>query len=81
MEESLSVILTTWKRNYLSIQLDALKQQSYPIKEIIVYQNDGHLNLDELKSHFNFKHIHSKDINFIIWFNFFTIYSFGVHNV
>tara|TARA_R110002020_G_scaffold303399_5_gene518819 strand:- start:314 stop:1039 length:726 start_codon:yes stop_codon:yes gene_type:complete len=64
MEESLSVILTTWKRNYLSIQLDALKQQSYPIKEIIVYQNDGHLNLDELKSHFNFKHIHSKDINF-----------------
>jgi len=64
MEESLSVILTVWKRNYLSIQLDALKQQSYPIKEIIVYQNDDNLDVEALKQYFDFKHIHSKDINF-----------------
>lgn len=63
-EDDVSVVLTVWKRNNLELQLEAINNQSANIKDIYVFQNENHINIENLKEKFNFKHIHSKDFNF-----------------
>jgi len=59
----ISVILTVWKRDNLKEQLDAILNQTANINEIYVYQNESWVDISELKSKYNFTHIHS-DKNF-----------------
>ncbi len=60
----MNVILTVWKRNNLEEQLEAINNQTANVKDIYVYQNESHVNIDHLKSRYAFKHIHAKNMNF-----------------
>ena len=60
----ISVILTVWKRENLAKQLECIKNQTVDISDIYVYQNESHIDITYLKDKYNFKHIHSKDVNF-----------------
>ena len=60
----ISVILTVWKRNNLATQLEYITNQTADISDIYVYQNESHVDITSLKDKYNFKHIHSKDVNF-----------------
>jgi len=57
------VILSGYKRDYFKEQIAAIKsQQDIIVKEIVVWQNENHVNLDYLREH-GVKIINS-DINF-----------------
>ena len=45
----INVILTVWKRNNLEKQLQAIQKQTADVGEIYVYQNEQHVNVDNLK--------------------------------
>ena len=60
----ISVILTVWNRNNLATQLEYITNQTADISDIYVYQNESHVDITSLKDKYNFKHIHSKDVNF-----------------
>jgi len=60
----INVILTVWKRNNLEEQLKAINSQTASISDIYVYQNESHVDINYLKDEYNFKHVHSKDMNF-----------------
>jgi len=62
--DNISVILTVWKRNNLEEQLRRIYAQTVDISDIYVYQNECHIDISHLKEKYNFKHIHSKDVNF-----------------
>ena len=61
---SLTVILTVWKRNYLEDQLQSIYNQTSDIDEIIVYQNESHLDISDLRERYGFTHIHNVNKNF-----------------
>ena len=61
---NISVILTVWKRDNLEEQLKAILNQTAGLSDIYVYQNESHVDIEHLKEKYNFKHIHSKDVNF-----------------
>ena len=61
---SINVILTVWKRNNLEEQLEAIQNQTVDVDQIYVYQNESHIDITSLKEKYNFKHVHSKDMNF-----------------
>ena len=64
MDDKITVILTVWKRHNLEEQLIAIQNQTADIDEIYVYQNESHVDISHLKDRYNFKHVHSKDMNF-----------------
>lgn len=51
------LILTVYKRNYLEKQLEAIMNQTVAPKYIIVFQNENHLNIEDLKDKYKFLHI------------------------
>lgn len=63
-KDSISVILTVWKRDNLERQLEAICKQTANIDEIYVFQNENHVDIENLKQKYNFKHVHSKNTNF-----------------
>jgi hypothetical protein len=60
----INIILTVWKRNNLEEQLQAIYNQTADISDVYVYQNESHQDITHLKEKFNFKHVHSKHMNF-----------------
>ena len=44
------ILLTQYKRNYLKQQLESIKNQSLQPNYLIVFQNENHVNIDDLKS-------------------------------
>ena len=64
MDDKITVILTVWKRHNLEDQLIAIQNQTADIDQIYVYQNESHVDISHLKDRYNFKHVHSKDMNF-----------------
>ena len=60
----INVILTVWKRNNLEEQLEAISKQTMYVNDIYVYQNENHESINYLKTRYDFKHVHSKDMNF-----------------
>lgn len=63
--DEISVIFTVWKRNNLEKQFMALEQQQgVSVKEVYVYQNESHVDLEPLKEQWQFTHIHCKNKNF-----------------
>jgi hypothetical protein len=64
VDDSITVVLTVWKRHNLEEQLIAIKDQTANIDCIYVYQNESHVDISHLKEIYDFKHVQSKDMNF-----------------
>lgn len=60
---TITSILTVWKRNNLKEQLEMINNQTIK-SDIIVFQNENHVNIEALKKKYNFTHIHSRDFNY-----------------
>jgi hypothetical protein len=71
----LLVVLTQYKRSNLEMQLIQVKKQTIQPDYLVVFQNENHININNLKEKYNFIHIKS-DYNtkffgrFSICFNF-----------
>ena len=71
-EHSITVILNQYKRNNLNLQIQAILNQSYisNIKQIYVYQNENHVNINTLVGYYQImsnipiKLIHNVNENF-----------------
>lgn len=69
------LVLTQYKRQNLELQLIQIQKQTLQPDFIVVFQNENHVNINELKQKYNFIHIKS-DYNtkyfgrFSICFNF-----------
>lgn len=59
----LTLILTVFKRDSCEEQLERLKFQTLK-HDVIIYQNQTHVDISGLRNKYSFKHIHSLDINF-----------------
>ena len=58
--ENLAVVLTQWKRNTLEEQLQSvLNQKNIKIHYLIVFQNENHCDISNLKNKYNFIHVKS----------------------
>lgn len=55
----ITVLLTQWKRNNLYLQLKHINNQTLKPNNIIVFQNEEHVNIDNLKKEFDFIHVKS----------------------
>tara|TARA_A100001515_G_C4591880_1_gene216244 strand:- start:1762 stop:2520 length:759 start_codon:yes stop_codon:yes gene_type:complete len=67
LKDEITVILTVWKRNYLSSQLSHIVNQTKKPYQIWIYQNESHIDInipDEIKNTHKISVIQSKDINF-----------------
>lgn len=53
------VLLTQWKRNNLEQQLKFIMKQTNKVDYLIVFQNDRHVDIEHLKSKYNFIHVRS----------------------
>lgn len=56
---NLLVVLTQYKRNHLEKQLIQIKNQTVQPDYLVVFQNENHVNIDNLKTKYNFIHIKS----------------------
>ena len=64
-KDEITVILTTWKRNYLLQQLQRLSMQTKKPYLVWVYQNESHLQIPkEFRKRSDVSLIQSHDINF-----------------
>tara|TARA_B000000557_G_C20794655_1_gene452658 strand:+ start:801 stop:1544 length:744 start_codon:yes stop_codon:yes gene_type:complete len=52
-KDSVSVILTVYKRNNILKQLNSIKTQSIKPKNITIYQNENHFNVKEIIKNFD----------------------------
>jgi glycosyltransferase involved in cell wall biosynthesis len=59
-----TVILSTWKRNYLETQIQSVLNQSVTPDRIILYQNESHQDFSDLVQKYSIEHIHSRTTNF-----------------
>jgi hypothetical protein len=57
--KEITVILTIWKRNNLEKQLLSILNQTLKPKEIIVYQNESHVDIKSIINKYNLTHIQS----------------------
>jgi len=53
------VVLTQYKRQHLEKQLESIYSQTYIPNYVVVFQNESHVDISELKQKYNFIHIHS----------------------
>lgn len=74
------VLLTVYKRNYLEQQLKAINNQSVKPDIIVVYQNENHINIEDLKKKYNFMHV-KNDYNTKYFGRFFYCLNFNVDYV
>ena len=58
----ITTIFTVWKRESLEEQLIRIKEQSVE-SDLIVWQNDSHVDISDLKDKYGFTHIHSVNYN------------------
>lgn len=72
------ILLTQYKRNNLERQLLALDNTFIEFKDVIVYQNENHLDLDSLRSKYNFQLIKS-DFNTKFFGRFYHLLNYDVN--
>ena len=53
------LVLTQYKRNNLKKQLDSVKNQSLKPDYVVVFQNENHKDISELKKEYEFIHMKS----------------------
>ena len=62
MVSDITTIFTVWKRSSLEEQLIRIKNQSLS-SNLIVWQNDSHVDVSDLRDRYGFTHIHSVNRN------------------
>ena len=55
----IGLVLTQWKRNNLKYQLDSIYKQTLKPHYIVVFQNENHVDISDLKKQYNFIHVKS----------------------
>lgn len=70
-------VLTQYKRTYLRQQLEAVRAQTLVPSYIVVFQNESHVDISDLKEEFGFLHIHS-DYNTKYFGRFAACFTFPV---
>ena len=60
----ITVILSTWKRDYLETQIESVLNQSVEPHRIILYQNESHQDFSDIVKKYSIEHIHSRTTNF-----------------
>tara|TARA_Y100000816_G_scaffold134770_1_gene95235 strand:- start:132 stop:839 length:708 start_codon:yes stop_codon:yes gene_type:complete len=74
----LAVVLTQWKRNNLEQQLKHVSnQKDITIDYLIVFQNENHIDISNIKSKYNFIHINS-DYNTKFFGRFAYLFTFPI---
>ena len=73
----LLVILTQYKRNYLRNQLESIKNQTLQPDYLVVFQNENHVDISDLKEKYQFIHIKS-DYNTKYFGRFAACFTFPV---
>lgn len=73
----LLVVLTQYKRNHLERQLIQIKKQTIQPDYLVVFQNENHVNINNLKEKYDFIHIKS-DYNTKYFGRFACCFSFPV---
>ena len=66
-KDSISVILTGFKRDNFDLQIQSIKQQTIQPKNIFIYQDEEHVDLNKYRKQ-GIKLIQSKDFNFGCYF-------------
>jgi hypothetical protein len=56
----IAVVLTQWKRAHLEKQLESMARQTIHIDYLIVFQNENHVDIRDLKQKYNFIHVLSE---------------------
>tara|TARA_Y100000389_G_C17386868_1_gene477555 strand:+ start:206 stop:919 length:714 start_codon:yes stop_codon:yes gene_type:complete len=74
---TLLVVLTQYKRNHLENQLMRIERQSIKPDYLVVFQNENHVNIDNLKTRYKFIHIKS-DYNTKFFARFAICFTFPV---
>ena len=74
---SLLVILTQYKRNNLEKQLNSILNQTFPPDYLVVFQNENHVDISDLKDKYGFIHIKS-DYNTKYFGRFAACFTFPV---
>ena len=73
----LLVVLTQYKRTHLERQLQALQKQTLKPDFLVVFQNESHVDITDLKQKYDFIHIHN-DYNTKFFGRFAACFSFPV---
>ena len=73
----LLVVLTQYKRNHLQKQLESIKNQTLQPDYLVVFQNENHVDISDLKDKYEFIHIKS-DYNTKYFGRFACCFSFPV---
>ncbi len=76
-EPRILCVLTQYKRTYLRQQLEAVRAQTCAPAYIVVFQNESHVDISDLKKEFGFLHIHS-DYNTKYFGRFAACFTFPV---
>lgn len=75
--ESVLLVLTQYKRHHLEEQLQAIASQTKSPEYIVVFQNENHVDISDLKDKYNFIHIKS-DYNTKFFGRFAACFTFPV---
>lgn len=57
-----TTIFTVWKRDSLHEQLERIQSQTVK-SDLVVWQNDSHIDINDLRDQFKFSHVHSVNHN------------------
>jgi len=74
---NLLVVLTQYKRNHLEKQLQSINNQTIKPDFLVVFQNENHVDISNLKNKYNFIHIKS-DYNTKYFGRFASCFTFPV---
>ncbi len=66
VKDSITIILTGYKRDNFVEQINAIKNQTIydKIKDIFLWQNEDNIDLNKYRKEYGIKIFHSKDVNF-----------------
>lgn len=76
-DKTLLVVLTQYKRNHLEKQLESIYKQTIKPEYIVVFQNESHVDITQLKEKYDFIHI-KNDYNTKYFGRFAACFTFPV---
>ncbi len=59
--DEITIILTAYKRDYFNEQIDAILNQTIPVKSIYIWQNGNYIDIDKYRDLYNVKLIKSDE--------------------
>ena len=71
----IALILTAWKRNNLELQIKQILKQTLRPNYVVVFQNENHINIDNIVKKYNCIHVKVHIIlNILVDFHICLIY-------